>query len=70
MPRRPHSTAQELKLRHTNRVVAAGVGGAIATVLLGIGSGFGVHPTPAEAGAFTTLCSYGAAFLPATPRQP
>lgn len=64
----PKLTAK-IKRRHTKKVKAAGVGGFLSVLLLGIASHVGVHPTGVEASAFTGLVMYGAAWLPEPPRR-
>lgn len=61
----PPKLTTKLARRHRASGKAAGVGGAIGTILLGLGAHLGIHPSPVEAGAFVTLVGYGASFLPA-----
>lgn len=45
------------------KVTAGGIGGAVATVLIGILDRAGIGITPAEAGAIATLCAFALAYF-------
>lgn len=50
-------------LKPRRKVTAGGIGGAVATIILGILDRTGVAITPAEAGAVATICAFALAYF-------
>lgn len=54
---------EEMNVKPRKKVAAGGIGGAVATVLVGIADRAGFAITPAEASAIATIVGFAAAYL-------